>query len=500
MLGEQHFFQGWEVFMKQKWLMLALLVLGVAFIGVGWWLSREAGPAPPPNVAFLLIDTVRADRVLAERNGVPVMPNLARWTREGLWFPNAVSNCSWTKPAMASIFTSQYVLTHGILFGAEGEASDRTPVLPEALETMAEYLDAKGYATCAVQTNNMVKKEVGFAQGFPHCYSFGNGMPGDWVTDNAIASVAEMDQPFFLYAHYMDAHAPYLPPEAFRDDFGPLPADLPEAERELLLDGDRFMQFLEDSALVAAGARQDPKFPPLSQAGKEATRQLYDTACRYLDAELARLVDHLRSEHPETLIVIVSDHGEEFWERGGMGHGTTLHAEQLNVPLLVLGPEAPVETITAQVETLDILPTVAALLGKAHPAMSAQRASFTPRPQWQGQSLLAPREGLKEALFALTKATTPQHGVHQESVIVGGYKLIVDHARGLEHLYHVTADPQELHDLAADQPERVAALKALLAEHATACATKRDPGIVPEVVGISEEEQERLKALGYAGG
>lgn len=465
---------------------IVILAAGAGLLLLGWSLGRTPAAAPPPNVVFLLLDTVRADRLDGERGGTPIMPGLRSLAEEGAWFTRAISNCSWTKPAMASMFTAQHVYTHQVWFGARGDGAEAvSDVLPDALQTLAEYLVERGYATCAMQTNAMVTAETGFAQGFPlHCYTFINGLPGGLVTDRALEKAAGMEPPFFLYAHYMDAHAPYMPPEPYRSRFGPLP-ELPANEQAMLEDPSGFMDYLMDTALHYTGARPERRFPPLSEAAREAVRILYDGECASLDAEAARLIHGIRAAHPNTIFVLVSDHGEEFWERGGMGHGTTLHAEQLDVPFAILGPGIPARRIETPVETLDILPTLASLLG------------FPPRPQWQGRNLLAPEGPAPRPLFAATRASWEDMNVNQGAVIDGGHKLILDHVRGERLLFDLEADPGEQRNLAADLPERAAALEALFEAHVREAQRARSPRIAPVTHPLDPESLEQLRALGY---
>ncbi len=131
------------------------------------YLSSTRGPARP-NVLLVVIDTLREDRAYGGRNGVPVMPKLVAFAEESLRFSNAATQCTWTRPSVASIFTSLYFDAHRLFFSADPERPD-LPVqgfLPKSVGTLPEYLKNAGYTTWAIQTNGNLREEIGFGRGF----------------------------------------------------------------------------------------------------------------------------------------------------------------------------------------------------------------------------------------------------------------------------------------------------------------------------------------------
>ncbi len=216
------------------------------------------------------------------------------------------------------------------------------------------------------------------------------------------------------------------------------------------------------------------------------TVRKYDAAARHLDAQAHQLVGALLAGFPDTIIVGLADHGEEFWERGGMGHGTTLHAEQANVPFFIHGPGLQPRTVDVPVNIIHLLPTLAAHLG------------LPPRPQWQGKDLFAgPLEALGP-VFSWTRGGSDAWGVHIASVQHGPHKLIVSKNRGENLLFNVAEDPAELRNLAAAQPQTVERLNALLRAHSYENQRQQSPGAT--VRELDPEERRRLEALGYFGG
>jgi len=463
----------------------ALLTVGVVLLGGGYYLSLDRTPERP-NVVFLLLDTLRYDRIGAEHGGEPVAPFLTALAEEARFYTHAYSPSSWTKPAMASMFTSRYVDAHGVYYSARFETPDKptSDLLAASFETLAEYLGRFGYATRGVQTNANLAPAFGFAQGF-HAdhYPFENGWSAEWVVDQALAGVASAEPPFYLYAHFMDPHAVYDPPAEYREVFGPLP-ELTETDRELI-DPDRFMAYYFDQVHVALGLKEDYELPQLSENGRRTVELLYDAEVRYLDDQVRRLVTALREQAPDTVFVIAADHGEEFWERGGLGHGTTMYQELVHVPLWVFGPGITPGRDDTPVNLVGLMPTIAEALG------------LPPREGWQGRSWLSPAGG---HIFSDSRGSYPEERVNTEALVREGYKLIIDHGHGWTQLYDLAADPLEQRDLAGAMPERVAEMSAALAAHRAANLELRGEAPAHETSSALDAELvERLRALGYGG-
>jgi arylsulfatase A-like enzyme len=432
--------------------------------------TTPAAEASRPGVVLVLIDTLRADRVFAERNGQPVMPFLAGLAREHHYYPDAISPCSWTKPAMASLFTGVYPDEHGVIHSARIEDPEHpiSDKLAESWETIAEHAVAAGCTPWAFQTNPNLAPALGFAQGFAgDHYRFYAGASAADVTRLALEVLPSLPAPFFLYAHYMDPHAPYRPPADLMEALGPLPA----YDQALLDDDVRFMDYYLDQVYTAIGLQPAHTIPDLSPQGKEAVRHRYDLECLAADRAVATLITTIKASHPDTIFVILSDHGEEFWERGGMGHGTTLHREQVQVPLIIVGPPLAEPPSMGPISTIAVYGYLLQQLA----GVPATRVTDLP-------------------VLAYTQGPWPGLGIEQRAIFQDGYVLIEDIARMRTALYHPNTDPDERSDRTATNADRVAQLQTLLEKRAQSVATA-----APETVTLTEGDIEALDAVGYLG-
>lgn len=451
------------------------------------------GPAARPNVLLVVVDTLRADRVEAVRNGVPVMPHLHRLARESAWFKHAIAPASWTKPSVTSLLTGLYPATHGVQFGVQNPWVDGQRMviqgLPPEKPTLLSLLKGQGYHTGTVQTNMHLQAMYGYGAG---CDAFDFARWGDatTVTDRTLAQVDGLGAPFLAYAHYFDPHADYAPPEPHRAVFGPLPPL--SAEEEDLLRNDYHRRYYLEKAKLDMGLLAEKKLGSFSEAGREHVRQLYDGECHYTDEQLYRLIGTVRAQHPETIVVITSDHGEEFWEHGSIGHAKTVYQEVIHVPLIISVPGMAARVVEMPVETIDLLPTLAVLLG------------VTVEPSWQGRDILAePLEA--RPVFSETRGSFPEARLHKEAAILGTEKLVRDVSKGTRELYGLASDPREAQNLAGQSPERADALGALLDTHNASAAAHPLASVPPTETPVdgsaeAQETVEALKAIGYLGG
>jgi len=490
-----------HVLMRSPWKMfpvLAVVLLGFACSnkdsGRG---ETERGEriSSKPNVVLIVADSLRADRLGAERNGVPIMPNLTALAKESVVFSNATTSCTCTKPAMTSIFTSLHVDTHQVYFNGTPEQSD---VLPESLETMAVYLKkTAGYTTTGIQTNANLLESLGFAQGFDRYEFLPNTPDADVVTARAIEEADNSTEPFFLYVHYMDTHWPYLPPDKYREIFGWPPA-IDKAELKTVLD---FNEYRAAWCQFKAGLSQH-RPEPLSQAAQEAVKTLYDGEAHFFDEEVAKLVAHLRTLYPNTYIIFLADHGEHLWDHDYLSHGLTLYEEETHVPFVIWGPGIESRQVLRNVQTMDLLPTLANLL------------DAEPNPTWQGTNLfgapttipfaLASRveavtgtlDNTKAPVFSRTRWLSPKHNTNLEMVKLGNLKLIWNFRNETAELYDLERDPKANNNLVEERPEVVTVLKALLDKNLERnVRARKERG--SKNIQLDPEAIEQLRALGY---
>ena len=409
----------------------------------------KLGPVRPgPNVVLIVLDTVRAANVGYHGYSRPTTPALDRWSREGVRFLRAVAAAPWTLPSHASMFTGRF--PHAL-------SANWMEPLDDAAPTLAEFYRAQGYLTAGFVANTgYCSPEFGLHRGFSHYEdyrvstgqmvadaSLGRYLTGsrrlrrlvgyhdilgrkdaDMLTEDFLNWLPEdRDRPFFAFLNYFDAHAPYIPPPPFDTRFGTgaTRESSPFARRQDL--PDREVQVLRDN---------------------------YDGSIAYLDQNMGRLFTALRDRglDERTLLIITSDHGEEFGEHGVFDHGNSLYLPSLHVPLtMVLPGQVPAgETVSAPVSLRDLATTMA---GLSHPGRSIP---FPGRPLsrfWEGP---AAGPGPVEPLLSTVRharnvpAWLPVSRGDMAAILAGQWRYIRN-GDGGEELFDIEADPQEQRNL-----------------------------------------------------
>jgi arylsulfatase A-like enzyme len=274
-------------------------------------LAGCGAPPAPPSVLLVSIDTLRRDHVSAygyERDTTPALDALAR---EGALFENAMSSSNWTLPAHMSMLTGLPPALHGV-------EQERDRVDP-GVRLLAESFREAGHATAGFVSHVLLETKFGFDRGFD-VYRVDADQRAERVSQQALDWLEERgDEPFFLFLHYFDPHWDYDPPDDFRRRFGSPPRR-----------AGRFAQLFRY-------VRRDVPMPPVLRGHALA---LYDAEIAYTDHELSRVLSWLRRRGrlDRTAVAVISDHGEEFGEHAGFGHGTHLHEEVTGVPLLLRFP------------------------------------------------------------------------------------------------------------------------------------------------------------------
>jgi arylsulfatase A-like enzyme len=429
--------------------------------------SKTGAPASVPagrprNVILYLVDTLRADHLGCYGYDKPVSPAIDAFARESTLFRDAVAQSPWTRPSAASLLTGLWPGTHKV-------NGRRDALAPEAL-TLAEVLKGRGYRTAAFVTNGNVAKSFGLGQGFDtyellprraHAATDVNAKAEAWLEAGA-------GEPFLLFLHTVEPHSPYDPPPAFRERFAPGIAEGVGKRRWL--------------KRLAQG--QIPVTPGVLRQ----LLALYDAEIAAGDAAFGELVTLLkrRGLWEETAVVFVSDHGEEFHEHGDWEHGKTLHAEVLEIPLIVRLPGLGAgRTVARQAQHIDVLPTLLAYLGIPVPE------------RVEGRNLLPLIAGEPDAallgddrVFSWMEIDGRRGG----AVSTPDWRLIDLAAPGSElDLFDRWRDPGESRDLAAERPVAVGYLRALL----KARTQERHNGLKAGEGAVNEELREQLRALGY---
>jgi arylsulfatase A-like enzyme len=388
--------------------------------------ARVPAPSPPTsavsregctdcNVILISIDTLRADHLSCYGYTRATSPQICEFFLEGTRFEHAFSQSSWTAPAHGSMFTGLYPARHGVTYG---------PLIPrlEGHATIFEHLRRHGYFTAALHGGGYINPVMpSDALDFERNVELRQDMVthlGDALRQNTSG------KPFFLFLHGYDVHTPYAPQ---RNHFLE-----PRTEIDARARQNEFCKY-EDAA---DGSRfLAPSSVPSDVETQQYLESLYDSEILEVDRSLGRLFRHLEASGllARTLVILTSDHGEEFWEHGSCEHVKTVYNELIHVPLLVRGPGiSRGEERSAVAASIDIAPTITQALGL--PPL----ASIDGRPLFGAPS----RDIFSEAQFHYDS----QH-LRRYSLVSGARKLIRDVGRGLDELYDLERDSGETVDL-----------------------------------------------------
>jgi arylsulfatase A-like enzyme len=454
-----------------------------------YWSSPRLSVAPRPDdrpvsVVLVMVDTLRADRLGAYGNPRDVSPAIDALAADGVVFENAFSQTNWTLPSVASLMTGLYPSRHGI------RGNQR--LLPDSTH-LAPLMARSGYLTAAFHGGGYLYPQFGFDEGFDFYRRLAPAPSSEkrrsrrqskrpptrrsaWQADFSEIPMAVSwleqygGQPFFLFLHTYDVHAPY----------GSVPAEY----QSRFTDPDhtdRFNLVHRKPARVA----QNEDGNPFGDEDYRFMLDLYDGEIRYVDDQLGWFLGELSrlGLSDDVLVVLLADHGEEFGERGGLEHGSdSLHHEMVNVPLIFSGAGVPSGVrIEDPVQLVDVLPTLAELLGLE---------GLDPE-QIDGRSF-ADRLGV----LAEDQPRPSNRAISQKNdlwVIRSPEWTTMGNAEGATHLFDRTADPDERNNVLAAHPDVVEReLQALrfLTRHGTSA----------EMTGeaeMNEDLRQELRALGY---
>lgn len=427
-------------------------------IAVAAWLMFRSRPDRPAvldaaaagyNVLLITMDTTRADCLGCYGHPIVKTPNIDRLAREGVLFSQCMATCPLTLPSHASIMTGTYPFVHRA-------RNNGRYLVDEGNVTIAERLARRGYATAGQVSAYVLDAIWGIDQGFAEFRSESidsgdrqriermeslQSETADQVVDRALTWLdSATPDPFFLWTHFFDPHEPLDPPP-------------------------RFM-----------AAYDDPYFGEIA----------------FTDEQIGRLLNELRRRGllERTLVILTGDHGESRRDHKELTHSYYVYDATMRVPLIVWRPRliSPGRRIDAQVSTVDIAPTILAMLGADEPA-GIQGVSLAP--------LIDGRTGdLNIAAYGET--LSPRHAFGYaalRTIRADGWKYI--HAPTPE-LYDLRRDPGEMRNIAAEHPDRVAKMREQLATLITESST-----IVADAeraAQLDAEATRKLAALGYVGG
>lgn len=333
---------GWAASAASPWCaVVPLLLLGAC--------ARGLPPGDPdrPDILLISIDTLRPDHLGAYGYSRPTSPRIDALAARGLRFDHARAASPWTLPSHMTMFTGLWPTEHQVI--------EDTLRLSPTVPLITESLHDAGYSTAAFVSTIYVSHLYGFDRGFDRFEDYDisekenlhHQVRVDRVTADAwaYAQSAPAGKPMFVFLHSYDVHYPYLPPAPFDSRFDRVGTTKEAAYRT-------YAWFLKHPLTAERLAHQEAQ---------------YDEAIAAVDQEIGELVARWEASGRKLTVIVTSDHGEELGERGSWGHGHTLYAEALRIPLVMVGPGITPAVRNETVGTIDIAATIAALAGKSWP-------------------------------------------------------------------------------------------------------------------------------------
>jgi arylsulfatase A-like enzyme len=449
-------------------------------------------PPPRPSILVISVDTLRADHLQSYGYERKTSPAIDRFASASTRFEQAHTHSTATLPAHLSLLTSRLPPQLGIT-RADGINDTQYAThlrLADSVETLAEVLAANGYTTAAFTEGGFVDPRYGFDQGFAHFETVAvadgatrdglrQSLPriGEWLEARENANDA---RPFFLFLHTYDIHEPYETTENFTRIF----SDMTHAELE------RELGYPPRPRWLSKHREQ------LTEETVDRVKGLYDNGVYAVDRGLARLFVGLQQleAYDDAILVLLSDHGEEFLDHGDFGHGGRVYQEQARVPLLFRLPRGrgAGNVVNAPVGLIDVAPTLLDFAQIEAPAA------------FEGRSLRGLIEGDDDGSRFETRDLYVGIADRRKNVAAlrrGRWKLVDNGAEASAELYDLAADPTEQRDLADRQPARVETMQRELVDWTARLAAEAQAAglaAVAQEPGPPDPEHEAtLEALGY---
>jgi len=452
--------------------------------------QKQEKKHPVSRILLLTVDTLRPDFLSCYNSQASPTPNMDQLAEDGILFRNAISASPWTAPSLASLMTGLPCLVHSV--------DNKNIQVADTLVTLAEVMKESGFLTGGVVFNALLSNTSGFDQGFhyyrffpkfPHGYCLGSKLlvklfPEKYifqVNSRTLVNIAinwikdHRDDDFFLWLHILDPHLPYSPPPKYLNTKNMVPTI-----------GYSFnsLHEIRDGSLV------------LDQTEKEWVKHLYEAEVKYVDDQIGRFIETLKSLeiYEDALIVFSSDHGEEFWEHGGYEHGHTLYNELLHVPLIIKLPEALAEAVL--VKDLDPILSTSCVMSTILDICQIEKSFRHPYTQslshyWRQSAYL----NKNQTVFS----SSMLYGPEKASVIFNNHKFITSLENENQELYNLYQDPRELHSLIGKRSALVEKGKDTMGQfHIKAQKEQILLGLKRyKSVKLDEETRKRLRTLGY---
>jgi len=433
-------------------------------------------PDGPRNLVVVTVDTLRADRLQTYGYFRDVAPNIDALAGESLVFERCLAPIAQTTPSHLSLMTSLYPFEHGVSnnFARLSPEAQREQAFAssDVLRTFAQTL-GDGVHTAGFVSAAPVKRLTGLANGFRTWDEPSETRrSGQETNQAALAWLANQTGPFFMWVHYMDAHGPYAvglyPPAEYAERYQT------DAELEAYL--------AERRMVGTEGA------PENDIARPDVLANLYDGSVKLADDAVGELLDALRAKGlwEETVVVLLSDHGQGLWQHYAFGHGDVWD-EQLRVPLLMRVPGEAPRRLAPLMGIIDVMPTALALVDGFEAGGFLRQA--------RGRNVLAP-DFDEPVVFGMGDEFTRSF-----SLIEGDWK-IVRRSQGPSALFSLRDDPFELTDVSGEFTERAAELEARLSAEIEAQRAKNAAfrsGSATSLPVTDTEHLDELRDLGYLG-
>ncbi len=465
--------------LKIRKIIFIILLLGIAISSIVLFFKYQSNKNHKKfNVILIVIDALRADHLGCYGYKRDTSPNIDKFAKEGVLFTKAFSQGAATRISIPSIFTSLYPGVHKVL---KVNGSLASPFV-----TLPELLKKKGYISAAF-VGSQLTTISNFQQRFQF-YEEVNIYTTPQITKKAIDWLKEKSPPFFLYIHYFDCHVPYLPPSPYRNLF---------YQKDINEEMDAYMQYF--------GVDRDSALPYAQKLKAKGIDRLdfiisqYDGQIRYVDDHIKMLLEELENLKlsENTLIILTSDHGEEFKDHGYFFHERVLYDELIHIPLIIRLPKILPQSkiIPNLVRHIDIMPTILDIL-KISSNNVMQGKSLLPlvREETTILSDAAFSEGYYNIGHLKLKGirTDKWKFIEVHNVVTNTYTY---------ELYDLENDPRELNNLVEEKPKEVSLFKEKLRDYTFSCQKIRGSilgeDFIDKPVMLDEETKERLRSLGY---
>ena len=441
---------------------MVIQIAGFALIGILIFIailrverSKDYRRSSEYNIILISIDTLRADRLGCYGYKRPTSPTIDALASRGMRFANVIAESSWTLPSHMTMFTGLFPSSHGAVAPRKS--------INKRIITLTQILKKEGFRTYANTEGGYVNGARGFERGFeiyddkhkPFIKTIHQAQ--QWIEQT------KSDERYFVFLHTYSVHCPYKSPPRYTEMF-----HINDTEEHDDLKGkcgnNYYNRMILNAEQVAFISNE------------------YDAGIRYADDRLKGFVDFLekRNDLEKTILILISDHGEEFQEHGQIGHERTLYRECLHVPLIFVAPNLKPGIVQQTVGLVDLMPTILDMTAIALPDL-------------QGRSLLPLMQGSFDSRQNKPRFSELDRHIRMRSVVDGPMHFIFNDRKQSRELYDMASDPREQHNLLDTQPGHAAKYQQLLQTH----QKKTNKRFKAATIELDSEQLQQLRALGY---